>query len=92
MNILSWVLALSFMVGALYESITFYQASLCRQLAWLKSTESLTRSLILGAQPQETIHTLGCQLTIKRFHRTVKWSAFPQKNWHTFEAKLKGSL
>jgi hypothetical protein len=92
MNILSWVLALSFMVGALYESLKFYQASLCRQLAWLKSTESLTRSLILGAQPQETIHTLGCQLTIKRLHRVVKWSAVPQNKWHSFEAKLKGSL
>jgi hypothetical protein len=46
MNISAWLLVISLMVTLLHQGNTFHRSLVCRQKAWLKSTEDITRFLL----------------------------------------------
>lgn len=92
MNILSWMLALGFLVSVLSQGITFHKATVCRQEAWLISTELITGSLLSNPKPLERDFHLGCRISFLREQTKVFWQRFPHLKRHHFELNLSGTL
>lgn len=92
MNLLVWVLALTLIVSLMVESVVFYKATVCRQRAWLKGTELVTRNLLYSPQTYERFVDLSCKVYVSRSHKRVLWHRLPQLNKHEFKLELKGKL
>jgi hypothetical protein len=92
MNLISWVLTLSFIVGACYEAVLFYQGTVCRQTAWLKSTEIVTRAKMTSPQEKEVLYYPKCQLNVIRAGNLVRWRTSLKRDWHYYELKLIGKI
>jgi hypothetical protein len=92
MNLLAWVLALSLMVSLMVESVVFYQATVCRQKAWLKGTELITRTLLHSPLSYEQRVDISCKLYASRTNKRVTWHRLPNLKKHEFRLDLKGKL
>jgi hypothetical protein len=92
MNLISWVLTLSFIVGACFEAVLFYQGTVCRQTAWLKSTEMVTRAKMTSSPLKKVLYYPKCQLNVIKVGNHVKWRTSLKRDWHYFELKLIGKI
>jgi hypothetical protein len=92
MNLLVWVASLSILVTLLIQGVNFHRATVCRQEAWLKSTEVKTRSLLSKPNSRERDWHLSCRLHVLREHDRVSWERLPQTKAHRFELPIEGSL
>ena len=91
MNLLSWLLSLTLLLVALMESVDFFSATICRQKAWLISTELQTRSLLDSSAPTETAFNQNCRLQVIR-NASVSWHRIGAQGKHAFHLPLKGKL
>lgn len=92
MSLLSWLVALAVLLVIVIKAVVFYRATACRQMAWLKSTELVTRSLLPNPKPIEREWHLGCRLHLVREQDQANWQRLPSMKKHTFFVQLKGEL
>jgi hypothetical protein len=92
MNIIAWILSLSILVVLMIQAVDFHKATVCRQKAWQKSTELLTRNFLSEPKPIERSWELGCRIHLVRNHDEVTWQRLPSLNAHKFVLPVKGSL
>lgn len=92
MNLLAWLLSISFLIAIMVQAVAFQRATVCRQIAWLKSTEVLTRSMLTGAKPHDREWHLGCRLHVMRNQETVTWQRLPSMKKQVFGIHLTGEL
>lgn len=92
MNLLAWLLSLTMTLLLLMEAVNFHTASICRQKAWAKSFESLTRSLFPKAQDKELRYLAKCNILITKDQKKVHWKKPLSLKSHIFELDLKGKL
>jgi hypothetical protein len=92
MNLLAWLLSLSTSLLLVIEATQFHKASVCRQKAWGKSFESLTRGLFPKAQEKELRYLPGCNILITREQNHIRWKKPLSLKSHLFEMNLKGKL
>lgn len=92
MNIIAWLLSLSLLIILMVEAVAFHRATVCRQKAWLKSTELLTRSKLTNAPEKDWDGDLHCKLLIKREKEIITWRRLPFSQEINFPIFLKGSL
>lgn len=92
MNFLSWLLALSVLFTLLIQAVDFHKATVCRQRAWLKSTEMSTRALLHEPALKDRDWHLSCRFVIVRDKDEITWRRLPSLNKHTFSLELKGRL
>ncbi len=92
MNALSWLLALSVLIYLMIEAVAFHKATICRQEAWLKSTELKTRTLLTNSKGNDRGWHLRCRLYLSRQEEEITWQRLPGTKKHTFNLKLTGVL
>ena len=92
MNVVSWLLALSTLIYLMVQAVSFHRATVCRQEAWLKSTELKTRALLSNPSPYERDWHLGCRIHLYRAQETVTWQRLPSLTKHDFTLDLAGEL
>lgn len=92
MNSLSWILAFSVLVLLMAEAVNFHKATICRQEAWLKSTEMKTRSLLSNPPERDQDWHFRCRLHIRRTKEEISWQRLPSPTRHPFPLPLKGEL
>jgi hypothetical protein len=89
MSFVSWIMALSFLLSVMVESIRFHKATVCRQEAWLMSFILISRDLIPQLSHEQRFHQ-GCHFWVTRHKHAVFWG--DQKKRHQFKLKLQGKL
>jgi hypothetical protein len=92
MNFIGWLLTISIVLTIMIESVSFYHATVCRQKAWLKSTEFMTRALLTTAKGQEQSFNAHCSLHVRRTNHSVSWRRLPNLKSHAFILRLQGKL
>jgi len=92
MNLIAWLLSLTLMVILMVETVAFYQATVCRQKAWLKGTELITRNLLDRPLDYEQRADLVCKIYVTRIKKTVTWQRLPNPKKHQFRVDLMGKL
>lgn len=92
MNFLAWALALSTLVILLMKAVSFQQATVCRQQAWLEASVLKTRSLLSETSEHEQLVNKNCRLLVRRTKRKVAWQRFPSWQQHEFNLSLEGKL
>ena len=92
MNLIAWLLALTLMVTVMMEAVIFHQVTVCRQKAWLKSTELMTRTLLTNPKNYAHAVDFACKLIVHLEQKKVTWRRLPQLTTHQFQLPLKGHL
>jgi len=92
MNVLSWLVAISTLIYLMIQAVSFHRATVCRQEAWLKSTELRTRALLSSPAPHERDWHLGCRIHLVRVQEEITWQRLPNLAKHEFKLDLKGEL
>lgn len=92
MNLIAWVLSLSVLVWLMIQAVDFHRATICRQKAWLKSTELITRSKLSRSTSPESAVDLDCRLFLTRSQDKVLWRQGLSLKQHTFTLELVGDL
>jgi hypothetical protein len=92
MNLLSWTLAFSILIFLMIEAVSFHRGTVCRQVAWLKSSELMTRSLLTDPPSFERAWHARCKLRIVRQKDKITWQRLPSPRWHRFDSGLQGEL
>lgn len=92
MNFLAWLLGLTILLSLSMGAVEFFRASVCRQKAWLKSTELKTRSLLHNPPQADFVMDAGCRLYVHRKDKDISWQRIPNLKKHSFKLPLKGSL
>ncbi len=92
MNILAWLLCLSILIYLMIQAVAFHRATVCRQEAWLKSTELKTRSLLYSPKAIERDWHLGCRIHLLRHQEKISWQKLPNLKKYDFHLVLKGAL
>lgn len=92
MNILAWMLSLSILIFLLIEAVAFHKATVCRQEAWLKSTELRTRVLLHRPKQKDRSLHLRCRLLVTRKNSEIRWQMLPSLKKNKFTISLDGSL
>ncbi len=92
MNLIAWLLALSLLVTVMREAVVFHQATVCRQKAWLKSTELMTRTLLTKPKANAQSVDFTCKLAVSLNKKIVTWRRMPYLKTHQFQLPLKGHL
>jgi hypothetical protein len=91
MNFIPWLLAISLLMGILYKTVAYHKATVCRQRAWLISTEMITRSLIKSSSPTYNFD-LKCSSKFTLKGLTASWMQIPSFKENTVHLDLKGKL
>jgi hypothetical protein len=92
MNFLSWLLALSVIIALMIQAVAFHKATVCRQEAWLKSTEMRTRALLHNPRLKDRDWHVGCRLLVVRDQEEITWRKLPSLIKYSFSLELKGHL
>jgi hypothetical protein len=92
MNLLAWPMAISMLIYLMIQAVNFQKSTVCRQEAWLKSTELKTRGLLTGRPPLERDWHLGCRIHLLRNHQMISWQRLPSLSKHSFSLEIKGEL
>ena len=92
MKIISWSLALGGLIFLLIEAVDLHRSTICRQEAWLKSTELKTRSLL--SHPSQHLYQTDQHqgLRIFKLGNKIFWQRKESKKIHLFDLELKGKL
>ena len=92
MNLLAWSLSLSLLILLMIKAVDFQTSTVCRQNAWLKSTELKTRVLLHRPMDKEMSLDPKCRTFIRRTGKEVSWQRLPSFKRHEFHLKLKGKI
>ncbi len=92
MNLIAWLLAISTLITLMIKAVSFQKATVCRQEAWLKSTELKTRSLLYQPASHERDWHLNCRIHLLRNHDQITWQRLPHLKKHEFQIDLDGAL
>jgi len=92
MNLLSYLLALSILVLLMIEAVAFHKATVCRQEAWLKGTELITKTLLSKGSPSENSFLPGCKIHLIQRDKSVYWQNLMNLKKHPLVLNLKGNL
>lgn len=92
MNVIAWLLSLSVLIVLMIQAVAFHQATVCRQEAWLKSTELKTRSLLSSPASHERDWHLSCRIHLVREQEEITWQKLPNLKRHQFHLELRGPL
>jgi hypothetical protein len=92
MNFLAWILCLTILIVLMIQAVSFHRATVCRQEAWLKSTELATYALLSNPKSQDRALHLGCKLQVYRKETHITWQVLPSYRKHKFSLSLDGSL
>lgn len=92
MNLISWLLSFSILILLMVEAVAFHKATVCRQEAWLKSTEMKTRTLLTEVKPHAREWHLGCRIHLLRTQDEITWQRLPNISKRNFALPLKGKL
>jgi hypothetical protein len=92
MNFLAWSLSLSLLIMLVIKAVDFQTSMVCRQHAWLKSTELKTRVLLHKPLEKEVAVDPKCRIFIKRRGKEVSWQRLPSQKLNEFHLKLKGKI
>jgi hypothetical protein len=92
MNILAWLMSLSFLIYLMIQAVDFHKSTVCRQEAWLKSVELKTHSLLYQPKPYERDWHLGCRIHLYRSQESISWQRLPNLKKHDFILPLNGAL
>lgn len=92
MNILAWMMSLAILIYLMAEAVTFQRATVCRQEAWLKSTELRTRALLTSPPEKEKGWHMSCKLLLYRKKTLVTWRRLPSLMKKEFILELEGKL
>lgn len=92
MNLIAWLVAISTLIALMIQAVAFHKATVCRQEAWLKSTELRTRALLYHPSPHERDWHLGCRLHLLRNLEEITWQRLPSLTKHDFKLDLAGEL
>ncbi len=92
MNLIALPLGLAILLVLLAQAVVFHKATVCRQEAWLKSTELVTNSLLINSAPLKRDWHLGCRIHLVRQHNLVTWQKLPDLKKVPFHLTLKGHL
>lgn len=92
MNFLAWALAFTLMVIVMIEAVVFHQATVCRQKAWLKSTELQTSTLLYRPKEHAQLVDPGCQVYVVLKNKKVSWRRLPNLSRHAFNLPLSGKI
>ena len=92
MNLIAWLLGLSLLIVLMVEAVAFHRATVCRQKAWLKSTELLTRATLTKAPAKDQVVDLSCRVKVSRNGESITWQRLPHLSQNNFFVSLKGSL
>ncbi len=92
MNLLAWSLSLSLLILLMIKAVDLQTSTVCRQNAWLKSTELKTRALLHKPLEKEIALDPKCRTFIRRTAQEVSWQRLPSIKRHEFHLKLKGKI
>lgn len=92
MNLIAWVLSLSILILLVAEAVDFHRATLCRQEAWLKSTELTTRTVLFKSPDRERSFHLSCKMSFLREGKKVTWKRISSLKSRHFLLELDGRL
>lgn len=92
MNFVSWILGFMGIVLLLTQAVAFHKATVCRQKAWLKSTELRTRALLSSSHDREKGLVPSCKIILLRTKDQISWQKLPTPKTHLFNLKLTGQL
>lgn len=92
MSFIAWLVAISTLITLMIQAVAFHKATVCRQEAWLKSTELKTRALLSHPSPHERDWHLGCRIHLLRNQEKVTWQRLPSLSKHDFPLDLTGEL
>ena len=92
MNLIAWLLGLSILILLMAQAVAFHKATVCRQEAWLKSTEMKTRTLLTEVKPYARDWHLSCRILVLRSQNQLTWQRLPRLTRHQFVIPLKGKL
>jgi hypothetical protein len=92
MNLIAWLLGISLLLFIVGQAVEFHHATVCRQEAWLKGTELITRSLLTKARHRERTWHASCKLQFVRLKQDVTWQKIPSLKKHYLQLALEGEL
>ena len=92
MNLLAWPMAISILIYLMIQAVNFHRSTVCRQEAWLKSTELRTRTLLYKPSPFESDWHPRCRIHFIRSNKEINWHRLPLITKHPFTLDLKGKL
>ena len=92
MNILSWILTLSLLVFCFIEAVALHRATVCRQQAWLRSTELITGATLTDQSRSQSSYLIDCQIVVSLNEESVSWRNLKTLKKNIVEVDLKGSL
>jgi hypothetical protein len=92
MNWLTWIIGLSLFITLTVQAVSFHRALICRQEAWLKSTELRTRALLSKAPSIEKAVHLSCKTSFLRREEMITWQRWEEPGQKIFRMDLKGKL
>jgi hypothetical protein len=92
MSWISWLIGFGLITSLTAQAVRFHRATVCRQEAWLKSTELRTSALLDHARKtQKAFHT-GCHTSFYRYADIITWRKWNESKKKIFELDLKGKL
>lgn len=93
MNILSWLMGLSLMLFLFMEATLLHKSTVCRQKAWLLSTELLTSATLNAAPEGDKRWNINCKLMARRKKKEINWWRLKSINQQNkFEFDLPGAI
>lgn len=92
MKLVSTLLCLSLLIFTFIEAVALHRATVCRQKAWLRSTELLTASTLNSAASSQSSLDVACQISVNIEGRSVSWRKARTLKKNAFEVDLKGYL
>lgn len=92
MNLIAIILSLSTFMMVLTQAVTFHKATVCRQRAWLKSTELLTRKTLSAPPEKDQLWDFNCKLIVRRDQEKISWQRLTEIHSHDFDLVLGSGL
>jgi hypothetical protein len=92
MNLIAWALGISLLILLMVQAVEFHHATVCRQEAWLKGTELITRSLLTKAPLRERTWHVSCKYQFLRLKQNVTWQKIPSFRKYHLQIPLEGEL
>lgn len=92
MNLVAWLVAISTLITLMIQAVSFHKGTVCRQEAWLKSTELKTRSLLSKPAAYERDWHLACRIHLIRSQEQISWQRLPSLTKHDFVLDVTGEL
>ncbi len=92
MNLLSHILAFSFLVLVLLKGVQFHRALVCRQESWQMSLDLASKALFPKSTAIESNYHPTCHVLFIRKQKQVSWQRASSLKRNIFNLDIRGSL